>query len=181
MWAPCAQGYSTPAAASGLPFRLPKMSSNLPPNNTDLVRKLLAIKRYEQPPQGSFEASRQNRRPYRSHQHSRRVPLVAQWLVEWTERPLLTSAYGLLSPVWLWLLWAWPKHRFLTSFTPGDRCRSPPASQREPPRSAVARSCRTAVVEASSSSVSPVFDAEAALWSASAPHVGIERVSFRTR
>jgi hypothetical protein len=159
------------------------MSSNPPPDTTELMRKLLAIKRYEQPPPGFFRGFPDKVvARIQAASMAGESPWWRQWLIEWTGRPLLTSAYGLLFAGLVVVavgLAQTPVSNDLHSPVTGAALLPPPGASYHA-RQSLGLAARPAM-EASNSSVSPVFDAEAALWSASAPHAGIERVSFRTR
>jgi hypothetical protein len=70
---------------------------NSSPENQDLIRKLLAIKRYEQPPPGYFESfSHKVIARIEAPSTSAALPWWRQWFAGLAEQPLLASTYGML-------------------------------------------------------------------------------------
>jgi hypothetical protein len=70
---------------------------NSSPENQDPIRKLLALKRYEQPPPGYFESfSQKVIARIEAQSASTALPWWRQWFAGFAEQPLLASTYGML-------------------------------------------------------------------------------------
>jgi hypothetical protein len=67
------------------------------PETHEQIRKLLAFKRYEQPPPGYFSSfSAKVIARIEAESFARKKPWWQQWFAEMAEQPLLASTYGML-------------------------------------------------------------------------------------